>query len=166
MADKTLRLAIDELKLEEEWKYQSEQFYNWSTEVSKLQRDVDRAKVDDKVTRAETFTDVQKNPKEYGLADKPTVDSIKATVELHPDVLKSTKAVIESEYQLSSAKDCVASLEMRKRSLTMLTELWIKNYYSDANRHRSDCDKEEARTRGLRREREAKREREEESDCD
>jgi len=155
-----LRLDIDRLKLDEEWLDQPRQMYEWSKRVADAQMSLDEARSHLDVTRAELDREVRSNPGDYGLV-KVTEGSISAAIEEDPRCMKANSAVRKARHAVDVAKAAVAALEHRKRALTQLVELFVRDYYSgmpqgstqssgELRRPVTDAEKEDVRKRGQR----------------
>lgn len=155
--DKELRVEIDQNRLEDEWQDQPVQMHYWSVKVAEYQRKYDEAKREAVLIAAECAKDVRANPSDYDL-DKVTEKAIEAVVPTCPEVRAADKDVIDARYELQVAQAAVTALEHRKRALSMLVELWTKDYYSsprmpDNTEATEEYSKQEVRSRGLRRRR-------------
>lgn len=126
-----LRLEIDELRLDKEWLDQPLQFYRWSKITADAQFKLDSAKSEFALTEAEVSREIRDKPEAYGLS-KVTDKAIDATVQTQPEYVAASKAVDRAKHELAIASAAVAALEQRKRALTMLVELWVREYYVDA----------------------------------
>lgn len=156
-----LRLEIDRLRLDEEWTAQPKQFLVWSQTAADCQLEYDKAKAALDVTQAELSQDIRNNCSAYGL-DKVTEKAVETCIPAQPDYQLRVKRVNEARHALEVARAAVNALEHRKRALTMLTELFIRDYYSDMTVRRTskpingdesltDDEKADVRGRGRRR---------------
>jgi ribosomal protein L37E len=156
-----LNLEIDRLRLDEEWSDQPKQFLIWSQQAADCQLEYDQAKAKLEVTVAEISNEIRKSPSIFGL-DKVTEKAVELCIPLQPDHQLRVRKVNEARHALEVAKSAVNALEHRKRALTMLTELFIRDYYSDMTVKRtskplnsdgpmSDDEKAAVRSRGRRR---------------
>lgn len=125
-----LRLEINRLRLDEEWQGQAQQFYTWSAKYAEAQQKLDAAKLDLTVHEGELNKEIRKNYKDFGL-EKATDDTVKAAISSHTDTIRYSNKVNEARYALNMADAAVQALEHRKRALTQLVELWIREYYSE-----------------------------------
>lgn len=167
---KDLDLSIDKTDLATEWVNQPTLYFEWAKYAADCQADLDRAKSRLELAKAEVEQSIRDAPSDYGIV-KATDKSVEATVLTQPEYRAALKAVNTAKHDLAVANAAVQALEHRKRSLTLLVELWIREYYtSDASpRPRSSeaaqFDKNAVRGRGRRRV-ETKRERANEEDTD
>ena len=151
-----LRLNIDRLRLDEEWADQPKMFHDWAVEVADCQLVFDQAKARLEVVAAELYNGVRSDPSSYDITDKLTEKLIEATVLTQPEYTAATTKVNKARYSLEYAKASVNALEHKKRALSLLVELFIRDYYSDAtvkprSEAAADHMKEQTRTRARRR---------------
>ena len=152
-----LRLEIDRHNLEEEWEGHPQMYHAWAKKVAGYQATYDHAKSRLSVVAAELDRDIRNDPSLFGVPQKLTETVIYNTVILQPEHKKATKELHEASHNLGIAKAAVDALEHRKRALTLLVELWIRDYYSKPSLRNAlapddeEPDKENTRTRGRRR---------------
>lgn len=151
-----LRLEIDKQRLDVEWREQPLAYWDWAKKVADAQLAYDDAKSQLSVEKAEIELDVRSHPDNHGLAGlKITEGVVSSAVETNPIVRRLEKNLRNAKYNLDIAKAAVEALEHRKRALTMLVELWIRDYYSDPKPPSVDADvewnKRRARQSGRRR---------------
>lgn len=127
-----LDLSIDELRLQEEWKKHSDQFHNWAIAEAEANDAVDTATSDLDLVKAEMEAEIRGNLDKYKLPKAPTGTAITAVMmrmsEYKIAQAKLTKAV-SRQRKIGAV---VKSLVERRISLSKLTDLWIRDYYSDA----------------------------------
>lgn len=164
-----LRLAIDKNRLDVEWEEQAIMFFVQGQKLAEAQREHDRAKAVLSLTEAKLDKEIRENTEEFfgEEAKKPTETQIKFAVSMQPEFQALEKKVIDAKYDLNIANMAITALEHRKRSLTLLTELYFRDYWvkgnSRPNGAMTDAEKEAVRTRGARRrEEEALEDKEEE----
>ena len=150
-----LNLTIDRLRLEEEWVRQPNQYHNWAVLAADAQAEYDTAKSRLEVVKAELYRDIRDDPDGYDLT-KVTEVALNNTIPLQPEFQMAVKRVNEAKHDLEVVKAAVDALEHKKRALTMLVELWTKEYYSEivpriGNDNVSDFDKRAIRQRARRR---------------
>lgn len=130
MQDQELRLEIDELKLERELKIQAPMVRTWSENLAEAQAKYDEAKATLEVSDAELSIAIRKDPEKFGI-DKVTESTISALITTHPEHKINQKRLIQARYNLDLAKAAVNGLQDKKRALTLLTDLYVHNYYSE-----------------------------------
>lgn len=150
--DAELRLEIDRLRLDEELVGQAVQIYTWSKKVADAQLEYDEAKAALDLADAELDRAIRDTPDQYGIA-KLTNEVVNQTILLQPDHQVSQKVVNRCKHRLGMAQAAVNGLEHRKRALTLLVDLFTKEYYSEPSRRKelSEEEKEAIRSRGRRR---------------
>lgn len=155
-----LRLDIDILKLDKEWQDQPRLYHDGAVTTADAQKKYDEAKSQLDVVEAEYDKEIRANPDVYGLV-KITESALAKTIILQPDYQAQVKKINDTKYDLDILKAYVAALDHKKRALTLLVELWIRDYYSNpqvsTSREATDeMNKRAARTRGSRREEDAR----------
>lgn len=140
--EQELRLEIDELRLDKELKIQAKMVRHWSEVVAERQAQYDSSKAALEITDAEISQSVRKNPESFGI-EKVNNDAVKEAVLTHPDHKIAQKKVIKARYELDVAKAAVSGLQDKKRALSLLTELFIRDYYSEHSLEpKTDTEKE------------------------
>ena len=146
-----LRLEIDRLRLDDEWADQPRMFHVWALKVAEYQARYDEVKSELELMQAELGRDIRDQPESYGI-DKVTVDAVNGMILTQGEYQVVGRKLNHASHDVQVAKAAVSALEHRKRALTMLVELWIRDYYADPRlRNMTDDEKREVRTRGRRR---------------
>lgn len=140
--------GIDPLRLEEEWQGQAQRTYNAGAAVADAERAASMAKNELDAEMAEASAEVRANPAGFGLA-KITDDSVKSAVATVSRVLRAKQNLVDAEHVLGLAKAAYNAGEHRKRALTCLVDLWVREYYADPREGRASLD--DVRSRGARR---------------
>jgi len=122
-------LAIDEMRLDREWVDQPKLMAEWTEKAANCQFDYDTAKSNLSLTEAELSHDVRSDPDSYGVT-KVINESVAVAVKTDPKYRAAVANVTKSRHDLALANAMVTALEHRKRALTMLVELWIRDYYA------------------------------------
>lgn len=125
-----VRFSVDPLKLDEEWQSHPQMVYNASKEVADRQYAFDCAKTEFEQTKAELSDLIRRNPEQY-TNGKATVDAIASAVILQPEYRRGSDRVDDARHTLGLAQAASTALEHRKRALTMMVELYVREYYSD-----------------------------------
>lgn len=153
-----IRLTIDKNRLDVEWEEQAIMFFVQGQKLAEAQREHDRAKAVLSLKEAQLDKEIRENSDEFFGEDskKPTETQIKNAVVMQPEYQALEKKVIDAKYDLNIADKAITALEHRKRALTLLTELYFKDYWVKGNSRTasggmSDSEKESIRTRGARR---------------
>lgn len=127
-----VRTEIDRLHLEDEWVRHTDMYAFAVEQVSDAQADYDEAKNKLAYTEAKVDAEIRSNPAEYGWGTgKPTEKWFANTVLLDPIYRKAQAEVVEARRQFNRAKGVVDTLEHRKRALSNLVDLWVREYYSE-----------------------------------
>lgn len=149
-----LNLDIDRLRLDDEWVKHPKEYHVWADHAASCQFNYDRAKSELELTKAEIDRDVRQDPSNYGLAKISEV-AITNTIILQSEYQAATKTVNSTRHELECARAAVSALEQRKRQLTVLVELFIRDYYSEATIRKTDevkdFEKGNVRSRGRKR---------------
>ena len=152
----SLRLEIDPLRLEEEWQQHPSQYGYWAEEAVDAQDAMDRAKASFDRVSSTLDNDLRTNPDDYGIK-KATEGEVKTALVRQPEYIAAQDAYLKAKKEYNKAQAALASLEHRKRALSMLVELFVKDYYSDMQKHGGphiggDDEKRNVRRRALERE--------------
>lgn len=155
-----LKLDINPLTLDKEWQAQPSLYHEWAVKTAKAQQNYDEAKSQLDVVEAEYDKEIRDNPSIYGLT-KITEAALAKTIILQPDYQTQIKKIHNTKHDLDVLKATVAALDHRKRALTLLVELWIRDYYSNPQLSTSheavdEMNKQNARMRVRRREEDAR----------
>lgn len=126
----TLNLEVDRLKLDEEWAKHPQEYHLYAEAFADYQFAYDIAKSKLELVQAEIDRDVRANPTDFQIA-KITESLVKSTIIVQPEYQSAVKKLNIAKHELESARANVNSLDQRKRQLTLLVELWIKDYYSE-----------------------------------
>jgi len=141
-------LSIDHLALDKEWLGHTNLYTEWGEKCVEAQAAFDVAKANQERTRCSLDNEIRLDPGEYGLV-KATDKSVETTIGAQPEYLGAVKGVITARKQMNMTKMAMDALEHRKRALSMLVELWIRDYYSEATANRGGetktVDKEQVR---------------------
>lgn len=127
-----LRLEIDPYKLEQEWQSHPETYGYWAEMAVEAQDVHDRAKSEVDLVAAECSRAIRKNPKNFGI-DKVTDTQVAQTVLLQTEYKQALGRLHAAKRELNLAKAALDALEHRKRALSLLVELWIREYYAEAS---------------------------------
>ena len=149
-----LRLQIDKHRLDEEWEGQAVQFYYWAKQAADAQLKYDAAKSALSLKSAELDREIRNDPMSFDVG-KITDKVAEKTIPLQPEYQAAERAVRQAYNELLHCKAAVDALEHRKRGLTMMVELYTREYYADSHRKGirdlSEEEKQDVRARGQRR---------------
>lgn len=156
MFDGKLRVEIDPLQLEKEWQEHPSQYGWWAEQACDAQDAMDRAKAAFDKVSSTLDNELRNNPDDYGIR-KATEAEIKTALVRQPEYVASQESYLSAKSRYNKAQAALATLEHRKRALSMLVELFVKDYYSDMARSSGpgvggDDEKRKLRRRALERE--------------
>jgi hypothetical protein len=157
-----LDLQIDPLRLEVEWTKHPAIYGYWAEKLADAQAVLDEVKSKLDLVRATIDQEARENPGNFGI-EKVTETSILNAVNLDPRMGTATKNLNEARKVVYLHKAAVDALEHKKRALTLLAELWVKEYYSELGMPKVENLTEDDK-RALRRRGQARRERERDAD--
>ena len=132
-----LRLEIDPLRLDQELIGQASQYYLWSKKTADAQMQYDAAKSQLSLLTAQLGLEVRKHPEFFNLSGKPANDVVDAVVVTQSEYQSAQAAVDKARHDLGLYKSAVDALDHRKRALTLLVDLWTREYYIDNQRRDS-----------------------------
>ena len=160
----SLNLDIDPMKLDQEWVNHPKQYHVWAKKLADAQFEFDKSKSKLELIKADLDGDIREQPESYGLS-KITENVVANTIISQLEHKTATREVNEARHELEIFKAAVTALEHKKRQLTVLAELWIRDYYSSPTVHGStdegkDFEKRTVRERGRRRREQLKEEQE------
>lgn len=125
-----LRIEIDPLRLDTEWRDQPSQFLFWSEKLAEARLIVDVCKSSLEVAKAELDKDIRNNPEEFDLP-KLTETVIANTIILQPKYARHLKLFNEARYDQGMIQAAVDGLDQRKRALENLVTLHGMNYFAE-----------------------------------
>lgn len=123
-------LAIDLDNLHEEWRTHAQVRYNYSKEISRLEKVVKKAHEKVKTTRSRLI----REEKEAKLS---SADLREAYYREHEDHISARNKQIDAEYELSMAWNALNAFDNRKDALENEVKLWTRNYFSTPREERS-----------------------------
>ena len=123
-------LEIDANNLDIECMDQARRFMKWSVTYAEALRARDEAKRQASIIKSNINLDVRSRPEEYGLSNKPTVDSIAAVVDSSEEVSKADVLVSDAQYAVNIFSAAKEALDQRRAMLERLVSLYISGYYS------------------------------------
>lgn len=130
MAD-DLDLSVDPHKLKDEWVRHVPMVFTWHKRLASAQSDLDVSKSNLDLKQAEVAGEIRDEPADYGIDGRVTNDAIEAALLQQPEIKAAIKAVNDCKAKVNKAQAAVSALVDRKKQLDMLTQLWIRDYYSD-----------------------------------
>ena len=103
--------------------------FKYNAALSEAKDEMDSAKENLDITRAEVGLEVRDNPEEFNL-EKSTEGAIKAAVEMDERVQKARDRVAKARHDVGVLSAVTTALEHRKRSLDNLVRLHAQEYFS------------------------------------
>lgn len=125
-----LKLGIDRNRLDDEWVDHPAMYHYWACHAAEAQIRYDETKSKLDLIKAELDDDIRTDPQAYGVK-KVTEKAIENAILIQPSYKSVLKKMHQARHDLEIARANLNSLEHKKRALSLLTELWIRDYYSD-----------------------------------
>lgn len=122
-------VAINELTLDKECVRLPTDHLNASHHAAECRKDLQEAENDLKAFESQLARRIRDVPGSYGL-EKVTESAIKEIVANDPKVAAKERAIADIRYKLDLAQALVSALETKKRSLTMLVDLYGMSYHA------------------------------------
>ena len=141
-----LRIAIDPLRLDEEWLDQPKQLHRMAEEAADGRKDVDHAKLKLDIVDAELARAVRKTPEMFGI-DKVTETTISTAVTVQPAHKEAVEELNDARHRLGIAQAAVDALEHRKRALEKLVDLHGMSYFAEPSASSEHKDEVETTTK-------------------
>lgn len=133
LAELRSKLPVDPYNLEEENGYQPVLYDQVGQWVSGIKAASKTAKEHIEYVKADLSLKIRRNPKEYGLDEKPKEGAISAAITTHPDYREAFSDYIEADKLASEASVLLSSTEQRKSSISNLVRLFVRAYYSSSS---------------------------------
>ena len=128
-------VRIDFNNLHENWQNQGETYADYSEEVAKTIRIVDKFKERVRVREATVALEIRSDPSSYGIA-KLTDSVVKDVVTLDERLIELRKDLIKATFEKNILRGSTKSLSQRKTALEWICRLWISNYFAVPNINR------------------------------
>lgn len=120
---------IDRFRLDDEWCRQPNLYHAYAEALAEAKQNLDEAKSDAAVMRAEVELKIRKDPDDYNLP-KVTEGVIKAALDANEELKSAEQVVIDARYHVGILEAAVQALDHRKRALSDLVSLHLADYYS------------------------------------
>ena len=124
-----LDIRIDQNRLDEEWVNQPSLYFRYAAKLASARREVDEAKSDLELTRAEVDQSIRSSPGSYGLS-KVTEKAIESVIPTVEDYRKALDAFHLARHTADVLDAAVRALDHRKQALEGLVKLFLANYFS------------------------------------
>jgi hypothetical protein len=123
-------LHLDRDELDIDWEAHPMRSFGYSLAVAEAKRVLDDLKREHRLLVAETYLDVKKNPEDYDLPDKPTVDQVKSAAESDEQCEDMYRKVINAQYELNVLQGALKALDDKKSAMENLVRLHGQSYFS------------------------------------
>lgn len=125
-------IEIDDTALDLEWLDQASLMLKYTKHFAKTRKQLDEAKENLDVIKAELDKDIRNNPDDYGI-DKITESVVQNTILLQPGYKLANKKVIDCKYEVDIAIAATRAFEQRKDALENLVRLHGQQYFAGPN---------------------------------
>lgn len=132
-------LDIDKESLDEEWLNQPRLYKEYSDLLAEANRDMDDAKNELEITRAELEQAIRLKPNKFALA-KVTDNSVKACILAQDEYQTQQRVYLDAKHRADILKGAVAALDHRKRALENLVYLHGQGYYATPRASEEDAE--------------------------
>lgn len=122
-------LQIDEKNLEKEWVEQPAKYFKYARRLANARNELEEAKAEFELTKAEIATDIRNNPGKYELP-KVVNDAVEAAMLQTTEYAAALSAVNKQKHRVDIYQAAVTSLDHRKKALEKLVELFMADYFS------------------------------------
>lgn len=122
-------IEIREDELDVEWIGQASLVMKYCVIAADAHRDLDLAKEQVDIIRAQIDRDVRSDPAQFGL-DKVTEGSITSTILTSPDYQEAVKSYLQKKYEHEVAQGAVRAFDHRKSALENLVRLFGQSYFA------------------------------------
>lgn len=122
-------LEIDKNLLDEEWLKQPKLYMQYAEKLAKYERQLDEAKSELDVTKAEIQLKVRNNPGNYDL-EKVTEGAIEAVIVTQEEYQEGLETLNKIKYQVAIYKAAVRAIDQRKDALENLVRLHGQSYFA------------------------------------
>lgn len=122
-------MEIDLHNLEREWAEQPERHLIICAIAAVCSREVDHAKAEFEVAKAQSAKSIRKTPAKYLVDGKVTEPSVKEAIVLHPTYKEAMDKLIEAEAMKATADGMRSASDHRKKALENEVSLWSQSYF-------------------------------------
>ena len=123
-------LHIDKHLLDEEWVNQPKLYFEYASELALARQELEEAKAEFDVVKAETDLTIRSNPADYDLPEKTTEVMIGKALILTDEYADAQKVVFIAQYRVNILSGAQTALDHRKKALEKLVDLHGRNYFS------------------------------------
>jgi hypothetical protein len=122
-------LKIDDSALDLELLDQAMLFMRYAKHYAETRRILDEVKQALDVVKAETDSNIRKNPEKYGL-EKVTDKAIEAIILTDANCKKANQKFLDAKFELDMASNATQAMQIRKESLENLVRLNGQQYFA------------------------------------
>lgn len=122
-------IKIDPDSLDVEWLEQPVLFMKYSRHLAQMRRDVDEAKQNIDIVKAESDRKIREDPEAYGIT-KVTEGSIASAVLTEDAYQEAQKNYLDVKYEMDMAQGAVNAFSQRKDALENLVKLHGQQYFA------------------------------------
>ncbi len=123
-------LHIDKNLLDEEWVHQPKLYFEYASELAGARVELEEAKAEFDVVKAETDLNIRSNPTDYDLPEKTTEVMIGKALIITDEYQEAQKIIFTAKHRVDILSSAVTALDHRKKALENLVELHGRNYFS------------------------------------
>lgn len=122
-------ITIDESALDVEWLEQPRLMMKYTKYMSRIERDMDLAKENVDLVKAEIDKEVRTNPESYGIM-KVSEGAINNIVIMQTGYKKAMREYVDIKYEYKIASGAVRAVDQRKTALENLVKLHGQQYFA------------------------------------
>lgn len=119
---------IDELDLQGDCVQLPSQYLRVTFQAGELRNQLAQVELETKEQEAKISKAVRDNPGKHGI-DKPTRDAVDEVVAASPVLVAKRKQAQDIRFELDKMQGVLSALEIKKRSLSNLVQLWSMSYH-------------------------------------
>jgi len=123
-------IEIEKDALDEEWIKQPMLFFRYSEKCSEARREMDLAKEELDLVRADLDRRIREAPGDFGLA-KATETAISNAILLHEDYKAASRKLIKARHTWDLLSKAVQAFDQKKAALENLVRLLSLGYFAD-----------------------------------
>jgi hypothetical protein len=127
--DYELDIKIDEQSLDLEWLNQPALFMKYARHSAQARRDLDEAKQNLDICKAETDRAIRDNPDKYGIV-KVTEGAITSAILTDATYKESYQTWLDAKYEADMATGAIQSFAQRKDALENMVRLHGQSYFA------------------------------------
>ncbi len=125
------KLPIDQFSLEVENCQQPVLYDEVGIWVADVKARSKTAKERIEFVKADLSLKIRKDPKSYGLKEKPTEGAINSVITTNEEYQEAVRNYIDADKLANEASTLLSSVEKRSSSISNLVRLFVRSYYSD-----------------------------------